>query len=89
MISNELYLSTLFRNADRMVLHARTAANVSENEDLDGDPLFRRIGHILGWKEKNQNSKSSRQAEGDVDEGVEHGGRPLDEGQLENLRWLL
>lgn len=56
MISNDVHLPTTLCNAQRMVLHAGTAANVAEDKDLDG--RFGLIGavmlgaalrHILRW----------------------------------------
>lgn len=40
MISNKLDSSAMFRDAEGMILHARAAANIAQNEDLNGDLLL-------------------------------------------------
>lgn len=37
MISNELDRSSMFGNAEGMILHARAAADITQNEYLDGN----------------------------------------------------
>ena len=34
-ITNDSHLAAMFSNADSMILHARTAANVSKHKDLN------------------------------------------------------
>lgn len=82
-IPNDHHLPASVRNAQGMVLHARTAANISQNEDLHaGLGLLRsmlrvRCGRgtwlILGWKKQDKYGNRGGQAEGDVEDRVNHG----------------
>lgn len=35
MVSNDIHLTSVFGDAQRMILHARAAANVPQNQNLD------------------------------------------------------
>lgn len=50
LISDHIHPPTVFCDAHGMILHARTAPNVSENQHLDGDlGLLRRAGGDCFW----------------------------------------
>lgn len=81
MIPNDFHLSASFRNAHRMILHAGAAADIPEDQDLDGRLWCRPIlsGRsglrvILGRKEEDQDRERRGDVEGDADEGFDHGG---------------
>lgn len=38
MISNDIHLTSVFGDTQRMILHARAAANIPQNENLDSCP---------------------------------------------------
>lgn len=64
-----------------MVLHARAAANVAEDQHLDGGLGL--VGtilggfalrHVLRWEQQNDDRQNRGAIERNTDEGVDHGG---------------
>ena len=50
-VPDQIDASPAAQDAERMVLHARTAANVAEHEDLDGLLGWGGRGFVAGWDE--------------------------------------
>ena len=78
MISNDIDASPVLGDAQGMVLHAWTAADITQDQDLDGSFWFRRViarrprWVVLRREEEDEDRESRRGAEGESEERVNH-----------------
>ena len=78
LISNEINIPPVASDAQRMVLHARAASNIAEDQDLSRDFLAAIVSpprrrDVLRRQREESNGQQARQPEGDGDGLLDHG----------------
>ena len=90
MVSDYVDLTASAGDAERVVLHARTATDVSQDEDLGSCFWWRGailrggfvfcggvLGAMLRWEHTDEEGHRSGDVERDADDGFDHGGTDL------------
>lgn len=82
MVPNNVHLSSMFGDTQRMVLHPRTASNVSQHQDLDGHFGTRgsslsltMLWDVLRRQQQYQKGECRGGIKGNANKVLDHGGK--------------